>query len=113
MQTTRRASLIGAAALAAPWVHATTPASFRLALTPVFPGNDASVVAAFRNALATGMGQDIDLVQRRTYQEISGAVLDGSVDAAWTCGYPYLRTGRTCRCWAFRCGGDNRSTNPT
>jgi phosphonate transport system substrate-binding protein len=91
MQGTRRALLIGAATLAAPWVHATTPASFRFALTPVFLDNDASVIAALRTALATGMGQDIELVQRRTYQEISGAVLDGSVDAAWTCGYPYLQ----------------------
>lgn len=91
MQGTRRALLIGAAALAAPWVHAQIPASFRFALTPVFLDNDASVIAALRTALATGMGQDIELVQRRTYQEISGAVLDGSVDAAWTCGYPYLQ----------------------
>ncbi|MDR7126765.1 ABC-type phosphate/phosphonate transport system substrate-binding protein [Pseudorhodobacter sp. 4114] len=37
------------------------------------------------------MGQDIELVQRRTYQEITGAWLDGSVDAAWTCGYPFLQ----------------------
>ena len=91
MQGTRRALLIGAATFAAPWVHAQTPASFRFALTPVFLDNDASVIAALRNALAAGMGQDIELVQRRTYQEISGAVLDGSVDAAWTCGYPYLQ----------------------
>jgi len=91
MQGTRRALLIGAATIAAPWVHAQIPASFRFALTPVFLDNDASVIAALRNALATGMGQDIELVQRRTYQEISGAVLDGSVDAAWTCGYPYLQ----------------------
>jgi phosphonate transport system substrate-binding protein len=36
------------------------------------------------------MGEDIELVQRRTYQEISGALLDRSVDAAWT-SYPYLQ----------------------
>jgi phosphonate transport system substrate-binding protein len=38
------------------------------------------------------MGREIELVQRRTYQEITGALLDGSVDAAWTCGYPYCST---------------------
>jgi len=42
MQGTRRASLIGADALAAPWVHAQTPASFRFALTPVFLDNEGS-----------------------------------------------------------------------
>ena len=91
MKITRRAVLAGAAALAAPMVHAQTRPTFRFALTPVFLDNDAAVIAALRTALATAMGQDIDLVQRRTYQEISGAVLDGSVDAAWTCGYPYLQ----------------------
>ncbi len=71
------------------WVQGTLP--FRFALTPVFLDNDADVITALRSALAKAMGQDIDLVQRRTYQEISGALLDGSVDAAWTCGYPYLQ----------------------
>ena len=91
MQITRRAVLAGAAALATPMVHAQSPAVFRFALTPVFLDNDAAVIAALQTALATAMRQDIELVQRRTYQEISGAVLDGSVDAAWTCGYPYLQ----------------------
>lgn len=95
MQSTRRALLLGAAALAAPfvgtrgWAQGQIP--FKFALTPVFLDNDAAVIDALRLALSKGMGQDIELVQRRTYQEISGALLDGSVDAAWTCGYPYLQ----------------------
>ncbi len=64
---------------------------FRLALTPVFLDNDAVVIARLRDALSAGMGRDIDLVQRRTYQEITGALLDGSVDAAWVCGFPFLQ----------------------
>ncbi|WP_212524818.1 PhnD/SsuA/transferrin family substrate-binding protein [Actibacterium sp. MT2.3-13A] len=64
---------------------------FRLALTPVFLDNDAAVIERLRDALSAGMGRDIDLVQRRTYQEITGALLDGSVDAAWLCGYPFLQ----------------------
>jgi phosphonate transport system substrate-binding protein len=91
MQRTRRAVVFGAAALAAPWVRAQGSPSFRFALTPVFLDNDAAVIAALRTALASSMGQEIELVQRRTYQEISGALLDGSVDAAWTCGFPYLQ----------------------
>jgi len=84
--------LFAAAALAAGqrlWAQGGT--SFRFALTPVFLDNDAAVIAALRAALSKGMEQDIELVQRRTYQEITGALLDGSVDAAWTCGYPYLQ----------------------
>lgn len=91
MRCTRRAALLGAAALAAPGLRAQTSQAFRFALTPVFLDNDAAVIAALRSALAAGMDQEIDLVQRRTYQEITGALLDGSVDAAWTCGYPYLQ----------------------
>lgn len=83
--------LIGAAACAAPIVCAQTASPFRFALTPVFLDNDAAVISSLRAALMEAMGQDIELVQRRTYQEITGALLDGSVDAAWTCGYPFLQ----------------------
>lgn len=91
MHTTRRMMMLGGVALAAPWAWAQASSPFRFALTPVFLDNDAAVIAALKSALASGMGQDIELVQRRTYQEISGALLDGSVDVAWTCGYPYLQ----------------------
>ena len=91
MACTRRSFLVGTAAFAAPAVHAQTPAAVRFALTPVFLDNDAAVISALQSALAQSMGRDIDLVQRRTYQEITGALLDGSVDAAWTCGYPFLQ----------------------
>lgn len=91
MFTRRRAILTGAAVCAAPAIRAQTSTPFRFALTPVFLDNDAAVIAALRSALADGMNRDIELVQRRTYQEITGALLDGSVDAAWTCGYPYLQ----------------------
>lgn len=64
---------------------------FRLALTPVFLDNDAIVIERLREALSRAMGREIDLIQRRTYQEITGALLDGSVDSGWMCGYPFLQ----------------------
>ncbi|MBM2324242.1 MULTISPECIES: PhnD/SsuA/transferrin family substrate-binding protein [Marivita] len=64
---------------------------FRLGLTPVFLDNDAAIIDGLRRALSRGMGRDIELVQRRTYQEITGLLLERSVDAAWLCGYPYLQ----------------------
>lgn len=91
MLTRRRAILVAAAFCAAPMVRAQSDAPFRFALTPVFLDNDAAVISALRTALGEAMGREIELVQRRTYQEITGALLDGSVDAAWTCGYPYLQ----------------------
>ncbi len=91
MHTRRSAMLAGAAFCAAPMVRAQGNVPFRFALTPVFLDNDAAVISALRTALAEAMASEIELVQRRTYQEITGALLDGSVDAAWTCGYPYLQ----------------------
>lgn len=91
MHTRRSAILAGAAFCAAPLVLAQGTTPFRFALTPVFLDNDAAVISALRAALGEAMGREIELVQRRTYQEITGALLDGSVDAAWTCGYPYLQ----------------------
>jgi len=64
---------------------------FRLGLTPVFLDNDAIVIARLRAALSEAMAEPVELVQRRTYQEITAMILDGSVDAAWICGYPYLQ----------------------
>ncbi|WP_155523141.1 PhnD/SsuA/transferrin family substrate-binding protein [Tabrizicola thermarum] len=91
MLTRRGAILMAAATCAAPTVRAQAAEPFRFALTPVFLDNDAAVISALRAALASAMGREIELVQRRTYQEITGALLDGSVDAAWTCGYPFVQ----------------------
>lgn len=91
MLPTRRAFLCSAVLLAAGMVAARAATAFRFALTPVFLDNDAGVLSALRAALAYGLAEEVELVQRRTYQEITGALLDGSVDAAWTCGYPYLQ----------------------
>jgi phosphonate transport system substrate-binding protein len=64
---------------------------FRLGLTPVFLDNDAIVIERLRSAFSEAMGEPFDLIQRRTYQEITASILDGSVDAAWICGYPFLQ----------------------
>ena len=45
---------------------------FRFGLTPVFLDNDAAVIDGLRHALSSGMGREIELVQRRTYKEITG-----------------------------------------
>jgi phosphonate transport system substrate-binding protein len=113
MRCTRRAALLGVAALAAPRVRAQGSPWFRFALTPVFLDNDAAVIAALRAALAEGMGREIQLIQRRTYQEISGALLDGSVDAAWTCGYPYLQHRAELSLLGVPVWRAGRSTDPT
>jgi phosphonate transport system substrate-binding protein len=66
-------------------------APIRLGLTPVFLDNDAEVIARLREAIGAGTGRAIELVQRRTYQEVTGLLLEGGVEAAWLCGYPFLQ----------------------
>lgn len=88
--TRRQALFLMGAAYAAPAVAQTEP-PIRLGLTPVFLDNDGAVILRLREALATGTGRSIELVQRRTYQEVTGLLLEGAVDAAWLCGYPFLQ----------------------
>jgi phosphonate transport system substrate-binding protein len=86
-----RRSLIGAGLAALLASRASAQPIFRLGLTPVFLDNDAAVIDGLRSALARGMGREIELVQRRTYQEVTGLLLERGIDAAWLCGYPYLQ----------------------
>lgn len=65
--------------------------AFRLGLTPVFLDNDAVVIDRLRSLVSAAMGEPVELIQRRTYQEITAMLLDGSVDAAWICGFPFLQ----------------------
>jgi len=89
----RRRFLAGTSTIAAVGLPAPVRAAetFRLGLTPVFLDNDAVVIERLRSAFTQAMGEPVDLIQRRTYQEITATILDGSVDAAWICGYPFLQ----------------------
>ncbi len=78
------------AALSWPGKGRTTP-SFRLGLTPVFLDNDANLLEQLGRALAEASGFPVEFEQRRTYEEVTGLLLQGSVDVAWLCGYPYLQ----------------------
>lgn len=93
--TRRRVLGAAIAALAAsPARVARADGVFRLGLTPVFLDNDAAVIDGLRLALSRSMGREIELVQRRTYEEVTGLLLEGALDAAWLCGYPYLQHAR-------------------
>lgn len=87
---TRRGFVAGSVALAAPSL-ARASTTLRLGITPVFLDNDASILRALRTALSDRLGADVAFQQRRTYEEVTGLLLEGSIDAAWLCGYPYLQ----------------------
>lgn len=88
----RRGVLVGAAsaALVAPAVLR-AEAPFRLGLTPVFLDNDTRLLRELRGYLEARLDRPVRFVQRRTYREITNLALLGDLDAAWTCGYPYLQ----------------------
>ena len=63
----------------------------RFGLTPVFLSNDLALLNNLEKYLSQATGFDVELVQKRTYQEITTLLVAGQLDAAWICGYPYIR----------------------
>jgi phosphonate transport system substrate-binding protein len=92
----RRVFTAGGLALGCSLAHAGTDTApvtgaVRVGLTPVFLTSDLELLRDLRAYLAFAWGRDVELVTRRTYQEISALLLAGQVDAAWICGYPYVQ----------------------
>lgn len=63
-------------------------------LTPVFLSNDLDLLTKLKSYLARNTGRDVQLIQRRTYEEITSLLLSGQIDAAWICGYPFSQYRR-------------------
>jgi phosphonate transport system substrate-binding protein len=65
-------------------------ASIRFGLTPVFLTNDLELLGRLQSYLQRATGYPVELVTRRTYQEITTLLTTGQLDAAWICGFPYV-----------------------
>jgi phosphonate transport system substrate-binding protein len=64
--------------------------SLKFGLTPVFLTNDLELLTKFRAYLSHRCGREVDLVQRRTYEEITALLVSAQLHAAWICGYPFV-----------------------
>ncbi|WP_019593325.1 PhnD/SsuA/transferrin family substrate-binding protein [Thioalkalivibrio sp. ALM2T] len=64
--------------------------SVRIGLTPVFL-DDQTFLNRWQVYLEEALGRPVAFVQRGTYREITELVLNGRVDFAWLCGYPFVR----------------------
>lgn len=89
----RRSFLVMVGALLTSSVAAALPAradqrAVQFGLTPVFLTNDVELLTKLSSYLSRAIGQEVQLVQRRTYEEITSLLLSGQLDAAWICGYP-------------------------
>jgi phosphonate transport system substrate-binding protein len=63
----------------------------RIGLTPVLLDSDMLLLRALDEYFRDRLRRPVDLVRRRTYQEISMMLLSGQLDAAWICGFPYVQ----------------------
>jgi phosphonate transport system substrate-binding protein len=63
----------------------------RFGLTPVFLNNDLDLRDHLKAYLEKATGRSVELVTRRTYQEITSLLVSGQLDAAWICGYPFVK----------------------
>lgn len=83
----------GAATLLSVWSGA-APADdreFLFGLTPVMLTSDLGLLETLRRYLEAATGRRVRLVTKRTYQEITALLVSGQLDAAWICGYPFVR----------------------
>jgi len=96
--TVSRRSFLGLVGLS-PLVLPATIASaqtqkIRFGLTPVFLSNDLELLDAFGSYLEKQTGHNVELITRRTYQEVTALLISGQLDAAWICGYPFVEYRR-------------------
>ena len=87
----RRAFLGGmVGAVAALPALARAEESFNFGLTPVFLDSDIELLSMLNTYLTQRLTVPVQLVQRRTYQEITAMLLSGQLHAAWVCDGPYV-----------------------
>lgn len=65
--------------------------AYRIGLTPVILTNQTSFLKDWQTYLAKRLNTTVEFVQRQTYREVTDLLLTGELDAAWLCGYSYVR----------------------
>nr|WP_244439903.1 PhnD/SsuA/transferrin family substrate-binding protein [Mesorhizobium metallidurans] len=86
-----KAGLAGTAALTFSHASGAEIGTFQFGLTPVFLSNDLELLGHLRTYLSSKLGGPVELVTRRTYQEITALLVSGRIHSAWICGYPYVQ----------------------
>jgi phosphonate transport system substrate-binding protein len=67
------------------------PAPLSIGTTPVFLDDDVAFLRDWQTYLQRELGRPVVFVQRRSYREVSELLLAEKLDAAWICGFPYVR----------------------
>lgn len=71
-------------------VQAAQP-GLRIGLTPVILADQVAFLSRWGRYLGVTVGCPIDFVARESYQVILDMLFSGQIDAAWICGYPFVR----------------------
>ena len=71
--------------------RAQVAARMRIGLTPVILADQAAFLSRWSNYLSQRMGCEVSFVARESYQGVLDLLFAGQLDAAWICGYPYVR----------------------
>lgn len=89
----RRDFLAASSALAAaPWaVAAPSPDPLLIGTTPVFLDDEVAFLRNWQAYLSERLLRPVRFVQRGTYREVTELLLSDQLDAAWVCGFPYMR----------------------
>lgn len=77
------ASAIGAAS------HVWAQSPLKIGLTPVILTDQFAFLSRWSQYLSDNIGVPVTFVSRESYQSILGLLMNGQVNAAWICGYPY------------------------
>lgn len=87
----RRRLLRGTAVLAAAPMLALAQERLRIGLTAVILADQAAFLSRWADYLSQRLDTRITFVSRDQYQTVHDLLFNGQVDAAWTCGYPFVR----------------------
>ena len=81
-----------AATCAAGLSNATAQGSaLRIGLTPVILADQAAFLTRWSDYLSQRLGNPVVFVARESYQGVLDLLLSAQLEAAWICGYPYVR----------------------
>jgi phosphonate transport system substrate-binding protein len=67
------------------------PRVLRIGLTAVFVDDEIRLLLRWRTYLEQRLGRKVEFVQRGRYRETVELLREGHLDAAWICGFPYVR----------------------
>jgi phosphonate transport system substrate-binding protein len=83
--------MAGTAALGAMPCLARAQEPLRVGLTAVILADQAAFLSRWSEYLSQRLGAAVTFTARDQYQAVHDLLNNGQVDAAWTCGYPYVR----------------------